>query len=47
MRRPSERLTQRIAKVSESFRQDPPIYLVDWELDRSVVLDRDRRRGIC
>ena len=30
MRRPTERLTQRIAKVRESFRQDPPIYVVDW-----------------
>ena len=30
MRRPSERLTQRLARVSESFRQDPPIYVVDW-----------------
>ena len=30
MRRPSERLAQRLARVSESFRQDPPIYVVDW-----------------
>lgn len=30
MSRPSGRLAQRIAKVSESFRQDPPIYVVDW-----------------
>ena len=30
MRRPGGRLTQRIAKVSETFRQDPPIYVVDW-----------------
>ena len=30
MRRPSERLAQRIAKVSETFRQDPPIYVVFW-----------------
>lgn len=29
MRRPSDLLTQRIA-VSESSRQDPPIYVVDW-----------------
>lgn len=30
MRLPSERLTQRLARVSESFRQDPPIYVVNW-----------------
>ena len=30
MSRPSGRLTQRIAKVSETFRQDPPIYVVFW-----------------
>ena len=30
MRQPSERLAQRIAKVSETFRQDPPIYVVFW-----------------
>lgn len=30
MRRPSERLAQRLARVSETFRQDPPIYVVFW-----------------